>query len=107
MEATDRELLRQRYLRNRSWTRTLFDAVAPAAYESRPIALRNPICFYEGHIPAFAANTLLKGAMGQGPVDASLDALFERGIEICHETLRFWWNRFGPMFAADIRRQRH
>ena len=34
------------------------------------------------------------------------DILFERGIDICHETVRFWWNRFGPMFAADIRRQR-
>ena len=28
------------------------------------------------------------------------DLLFERGIDICHETVRFWWNRFGPMFAA-------
>ena len=27
------------------------------------------------------------------------DILFERGIDICHETIRFWWNRFGPMFA--------
>jgi putative transposase len=34
------------------------------------------------------------------------DLLFERGIDLCHETLRHWWNRFGPMFAADIRRQR-
>lgn len=34
------------------------------------------------------------------------DLLFERNIEICHETVRFWWNRFGPIFAADIRRQR-
>jgi putative transposase len=34
------------------------------------------------------------------------DLLFERGIDICHETVRFWWNRFGPMFAADMRRQR-
>jgi putative transposase len=32
--------------------------------------------------------------------------LFERGIDICHETMRLWWNRFGPLFAADIRRQR-
>jgi putative transposase len=32
--------------------------------------------------------------------------LFERGIDICYETVRHWWNRFGPMFAADIRRQR-
>lgn len=29
------------------------------------------------------------------------DLLFERGIGICHETVRLWWNRFGPMFAAD------
>lgn len=34
------------------------------------------------------------------------DLLFERGIELCHETVRFWWHRFGPLFAADIRRQR-
>jgi len=34
------------------------------------------------------------------------DLLFERGIDLCHETVRFWWNRFGSIFAADIRRQR-
>lgn len=34
------------------------------------------------------------------------DLLFERGYGLCHETVRLWWNRFGPMFAADIRRQR-
>ncbi|MEG3166337.1 IS6 family transposase [Sphingomonas sp. PB2P19] len=34
------------------------------------------------------------------------DLLFERGIDVCHETVRMWWNRFGPMFAGDIRRQR-
>ena len=34
------------------------------------------------------------------------DLLHERGIEISHETVRFWWNRFGPMFAAEIRRTR-
>ncbi|MBU6394374.1 MAG: IS6 family transposase [Sphingomonadales bacterium] len=34
------------------------------------------------------------------------DQLFERGIDICHETVRLWWNRFGPVFAVDIRRQR-
>ncbi len=27
------------------------------------------------------------------------DLLFERGIDICHETVRLWWNRFGPMFG--------
>ncbi|MGR3663016.1 MAG: IS6 family transposase, partial [Paracoccaceae bacterium] len=34
------------------------------------------------------------------------DLLHERGIEISHETVRFWWNRFGPLFAAEIRRTR-
>ena len=34
------------------------------------------------------------------------DLLHERGIEISHETVWFWWNRFGPMFAAEIRRRR-
>jgi len=34
------------------------------------------------------------------------DLLFERGIDICHETVRLWWTRFGPMFAAEIRRKR-
>jgi putative transposase len=34
------------------------------------------------------------------------DLLFERGIDLCHETVRLWWNRFGPLFAANIRRQR-
>ena len=34
------------------------------------------------------------------------DLLFERGIDIFHETVRFWWNRCGPMFAAEIRKRR-
>ena len=34
------------------------------------------------------------------------DLLFERGIDICHNTVRLWWNRFGPLFAGEIRRQR-
>ena len=33
------------------------------------------------------------------------DLLHERGIDISHETVRFWWNRFGPMFAAEIRKK--
>ena len=33
------------------------------------------------------------------------DLLSERGIDICHETVRYWWNRFGLLFAAEIRRR--
>ena len=34
------------------------------------------------------------------------DLLHQRGIDVSYETVRFWWNRFGPMFAAEIRRKR-
>lgn len=34
------------------------------------------------------------------------DLLVERATDICHETVRHWWNRFGPMFATDIHQQR-
>lgn len=33
------------------------------------------------------------------------DLLHERGIDISHETVRFWWNRFGPIFAAELRKR--
>jgi hypothetical protein len=33
------------------------------------------------------------------------DLLAERGIDISHETVRLWWNRFGPIFAAEIRKR--
>lgn len=34
------------------------------------------------------------------------DLLHERGIDVCHESVRYWWNRFGPMFASEIRKNR-
>lgn len=34
------------------------------------------------------------------------DLLHARGIDICNETVRFWWYRFGPMFAAEFRKRR-
>ena len=32
--------------------------------------------------------------------------LHERGIDTCHETVRLWWNRFGPTFASEIKKKR-
>jgi putative transposase len=32
--------------------------------------------------------------------------MHERGIDISYETVRFWWNRFGPLFTAEIRKKR-
>src|SRR5262249_52547574 len=46
-----------------------------------PIELRNPICFYEGHLPAFGVNTLIKRGLGRPGVDSNLEVLFERGID--------------------------
>ena len=34
------------------------------------------------------------------------DIRHERGIDVCHETVRYGWNRFGSLFAAEIRKRR-
>lgn len=34
------------------------------------------------------------------------DLLHERGVDVSYETIRFWWHRFGPRFASEIRRNR-
>ena len=53
----------------------------PEAYYSRPISLRHPIVFYEGHLPAFSLNTLVKKGLGRPGVDERLERLFARGID--------------------------
>ena len=77
----DRPSVTEWYLRNRARSRAIFDLIEPAAYYSRPIALRNPIVFYEGHLPAFSVIALLRRGLGGPPVDARLEKLFERGID--------------------------
>src|SRR4051812_37986960 len=69
------------YLRNRSRSKALFALVNDEAYYSRPIQLRHPIVFYEGHLPAFSFNTLVKRGLGQSSIDPALEALFARGID--------------------------
>ena len=34
------------------------------------------------------------------------DLLHERGIDVSYETVRCWWNRFGPLFSSEIRKRR-
>ena len=34
------------------------------------------------------------------------DLLHERGVDVSHETVRYWWHRFGPIFAEEIRKRR-
>jgi len=69
------------YARNRARSQALFDLLADTAYYSRPIDLRHPIVFYEGHLPAFSFNTLVKRALGGPSIDATLETLFARGID--------------------------
>ena len=76
-----RAALLRRYHRNRARTRELFSLLTDAAYYRQPIALRHPIVFYEGHLPAFSFNTLVKKGLGEGGVDARLEDLFARGID--------------------------
>ena len=69
------------YRRNRQRSEALFDLIDPAAYYTRPISLRNPIVFYEGHLPAFSVLAFLRRGLGRSSVDARLEKLFERGID--------------------------
>jgi formylglycine-generating enzyme required for sulfatase activity len=73
------------YRRTRARTKSLFDIAAPDAYYDRPIALRNPIVFYEGHLPAFAVNTLVKLCLGRKGIDDGMEVLFARGIDPADE----------------------
>src|SRR5690606_38277822 len=77
----DREVFLEWYKRNRARSKALFDLLTPEAYYSRPIALRHPIVFYEGHLPAFSFNTLVKKALGEPGIDERLERLFARGID--------------------------
>ena len=81
----DRPPLIDWYRRNRARSRALFDLVDDEAYYTKPIALRHPIVFYEGHLPAFSFNTLVKKALGGASIDGRLETLFARGIDP-HET---------------------
>jgi ergothioneine biosynthesis protein EgtB len=77
----DRQAALDWYCRTRARSRALFGLLGDEAYYSRPIALRHPIVFYEGHLPAFSFNTLVKRALGGASIDPALEALFARGID--------------------------
>ena len=70
-----------RYRRNRERSRAIFDLISSDAYYSRPIALRHPLVFYEGHLPGFSFNTLVKKGLGGESIDPGLETLFARGID--------------------------
>ena len=77
----DREACVTWFRNTRERTAGLFDLLSPDAYYEQPIPLRHPVVFYEGHIPAFSVNTLIKRGLGRPGVDAGLEVLFARGID--------------------------
>ncbi|MGH9331453.1 MAG: SUMF1/EgtB/PvdO family nonheme iron enzyme, partial [Vicinamibacterales bacterium] len=80
-QALDRDTAIDWYLRNRARSRGLFNLLSPDAYYTRPISLRNPVVFYEGHLPAFSVIALVKRGLGRPGVDERLETLFARGID--------------------------
>jgi formylglycine-generating enzyme required for sulfatase activity len=99
------------YSQNRVRSQALFDLIAGEAYYSQPIDLRHPIVFYEGHLPAFSFNTLVKRALGEPGIDARLETLFARGIDPSEDqagpsTAQQWPSRATvQQFAAEADRR--
>jgi ergothioneine biosynthesis protein EgtB len=95
LSALDPEVALAWYKKNRARTAQLFDLLTDDAYYAQPISLRHPIVFYEGHIPAFSLNTLVKKALGRPGLDESLERLFARGIDpdeaAGHDGRAFQW----------------
>ena len=77
----DRATLLDWFDRNRARSRALFDLIRPDDYLRRPIALSNPIVFYEGHLPAFNVIVFVRRGLEQPGVDERLELLFARGID--------------------------
>jgi putative transposase len=67
--------------------------------------MKNPFRYFKTspHIIRLAVMMYIRFPLSLRQVE---DLLHERGIDICHETIRAWWNRFGLIFAADIRKKR-
>ena len=81
LASLERQPLLDWYRRNRLQTGSIFALVDDSAYYDRPIPLRHPFVFYEGHVPAFSFITLCDRALGESAIDPALERLFERGID--------------------------
>lgn len=76
-----REQLVDWFQSGRKTTSAIFKIPHDSVYYGRPIPLRNPIVFYEGHLPAFCVNTLIKLALERPGIDEAFEVLFARGID--------------------------
>jgi putative transposase len=67
--------------------------------------MRNP-CRYFNNSPEVIRLTVMMYVRYPLSLRQVEDLLHERGIDICHEPIRFRWNQFGPILAAELRRRR-
>ena len=81
LEGLTRDRLIRWYRDCRKVTSDIFTIPTAEAYYDRPIRLRNPIVFYEGHLPVFAVNTLLRLALKRDGIHPDFETLFARGID--------------------------
>ena len=67
-----------------------------------PPAMRNPFRYFDSSskVIRLAVMMLIRYPLSLRKIE---DLLFEQRIDICYETVRYWRNRFAPMFAAAIR----
>jgi ergothioneine biosynthesis protein EgtB len=84
------------------WVRSdeIFGLLEPEALLGQPIALRHPLVFYLGHLPAFAWNQVCRGVLGRPSFRPDFDALFERGIDpmgVDHHDSTADWPRVGEI----------
>ena len=77
----DRQTAIHSYLENRGRSESLFNLLDDETYYERPIPLRHPVVFYEGHIPVFSVKCFLKKGLGHPGLDGELETLFARGID--------------------------
>jgi len=106
--SVDRSRLLDWYRKNRERSAALFALIHDDAFYDRPIPLRHPFAFYEGHIPAFSYLTLNERGLQEDPLDPVLERLFERGIDPAtlddarrHERADWPHRRAVAAFAAE------
>ena len=75
------QALHERYENVRRRTRQIFDFIAPEAFDMRPIPLRHPLRFYEGHLASFNFGMLLQSGFVKNDPQPELTKLFARGID--------------------------
>jgi gamma-glutamyl hercynylcysteine S-oxide synthase len=79
--AAERNAFIAAYEANRRRSAFIFGIPEASALYDRPIPLRHPFIFYEGHIPGFSFLTLVRLALGGSSINEEFEPLFQRGID--------------------------